>query len=163
MRTIALTRGYVAQVSDKDYTRVNRFKWGVSIPARRADGVVYVYAVRHLPIENGTRKSCKMHRFILGVSDPSIKVDHEDHNGLNNQRRNLRKATDEQNQRNVGVKSNNTSGFKGVRWNQGKWQVSIRAKSTRIHIGVFSDLIEAAKAYDAAAIKYHGKFAYTNF
>ena len=116
------------------------------------------------PRKKAKQTSLLMHRFILGLNDPEIEIDHEDRNGLNNQRYNLRKAEDK-NQQNVGLRKDNKSGFKGVTWSAaaGMWRARIRIETKEIHLGVFTDLIEAAKVYDAAAIKYHGKFAYTNF
>lgn len=40
-----------------------------------------------------------MHRWIMGVTDPEIEVDHRDNDGLNNQRYNLRPCTHLQNMR----------------------------------------------------------------
>ena len=152
MQEIKLTQGYVALVDDDDFARVSQHKWTALVCEK------VVYAMRRV-----SGKNIKMHRFILQLTDSRIKVDHKDRDGLNNQKGNLRKATVAQNQRNAGVRSDNSSGFKGVGWHKGKWYVRIHTDSKRLHVGIFSDLMEAAKAYDAAAVKYHGEFASTNF
>lgn len=59
----------------------------------------------------------------------------------------------------------NPSGFKGVCWiNQRKrWRSSIRVNAKQIHLGYFIEVKDAAKCYDAAARRYFGEFAHTNF
>jgi len=106
-----------------------------------------------------------MHRFILCIFDFKVKVDHRDHNGLNNQRCNLRQATNQQNSRHQRKTIRNTSGFKGVSWvkYKCKWSARIWTSDKRVFLGYFNDKVAAAKAYDRAAKKYHGKFALTNF
>jgi len=57
------------------------------------------------------------------------------------------------------------SKYKGVHWHKlhKKWAARITFERKQIHLGYFLSEIEAAKAYDRAAIKYHGEFAYLNF
>ncbi|MHC4483546.1 MAG: AP2 domain-containing protein, partial [Planctomycetota bacterium] len=78
----------------------------------------------------------------------------------------LRPATHLQNSWNR-RKQRQTSGsiYKGLVWDKrlNKWQVRIWVNRKRIYIGSFEDQIEAAKAYDKAAIKYYGEFANLNF
>ena len=58
-----------------------------------------------------------------------------------------------------------TSRFVGVCWDKQikKWKANIKHKQKKIHLGVFCDEIEAAKAYDKAALKYHKDKAKFNF
>jgi hypothetical protein len=60
--------------------------------------------------------------------------------------------------------SNNTTGYKGVVILKGKYiRAQIQVRGKRIHLGIFSDKISAAKSYDKAAKKYFGEFAGLNF
>lgn len=117
-------------------------------------GSKYAFAYRYY-------KSFNLARLLLGVSDPKVFVDHIDGNRLNNTRSNLRLASNAQNQCNVGLQINNTSGFKGVSWaaNKNKWVARISVAGRRIHLGHFSCKVEAARAFNSAAEKYHGEFA----
>lgn len=93
-----------------------------------------------------------------------IEVDHKSLNNKDNKWSNLREATKSLNCMNRRRKSNNTSGFKGVHLlPSGKWCSRISVAGDRIELGSFTSKIDAAKAYDAAAIKHHGEFARLNF
>ena len=94
-------------------------------------------------------------------------VDHIDRNGLNNRRTNLRVCTRTENNRNS-MRSKNKSGFKGVSFDRRKKKfrarihVAHKVGYKEIFIGYFQTAIEAAKAFNEAALKYHGSFAYLN-
>jgi len=152
-RLIPLTRGQFAIVDAEDYPRLGRFIWFVEGRPNN------YYAVRK---ENG--KSIKMHRQILNAPDHLV-VDHIDHNGLNNRKINLRLCTFAENCRNLRSSRHKTSRYKGVCWNKRnkKWAAAIKCNNKTYHLGYFKDEIEAAKAYDGAAKKYHGRFASCNF
>jgi hypothetical protein len=64
----------------------------------------------------------------------------------------------------INSKITNTSGFKGVIWHKQskKWYARITLNYKRIDLGLFKDKIQAAIAYNEAAIKYHGEFARLN-
>jgi hypothetical protein len=162
MREICLTQGKVALVDDCDYDELNKFKWcAVKIGNSRT-----FYACRGITID-GKQKLVSMHRVILGLAkgDGNV-VDHSDHDGLNNQRENLRVCTNIENIRNQPKQTRPTSSqYKGVTWTEArrKWVARIRNSGTRIYLGGFTSEIEAAQTYDAAAIKYHGEFACLNF
>jgi hypothetical protein len=51
------------------------------------------YAMAHTKWKDGKRRTIKMHRLIMGLTDPEFEVDHEDRNGLNNQKYNLQVVT----------------------------------------------------------------------
>jgi hypothetical protein len=154
VRTIELTQGQVALVDDEDYD------WLVAMGswyAHRSRNTFYAKRRSGQP-------KLRMHRVIMGVTDPATKVDHEDCNGLNNQRSNLRVATTVQNARNRGKTSANTSGYKGVTWvkNDRRWKAQIMVAGKQIFLGNYTDPASAAAAYDAASIKLHGEFAKPN-
>lgn len=90
--------------------------------------------------------------------------DHINRNRLDNRRCNLRPVTLSQNNCNRGIPSNNTSGYKGVWFDKcrGKWRGDIRVSGKKISLGYHDDPKEAVKAYNEAALKYHGEFAVLN-
>jgi hypothetical protein len=120
----------------------------------------------------GPRKNHKtlyLHRVILGrVLGRELErwelVDHVDRNGLNCKRENLRIATRKQNARNTGKSVKNTSGYKGVTWVSDikKWIAVISTDNKSQVVGYFTDIKEAARAWNNAALVHHGEFAYQN-
>ena len=164
MREIQLTQDYVALVSDKDYPRVAKFKWSVHITRNKNGSIKSIYATRGVWLK-GSCTARWLHRVIMQVDDPKVKVDHKNRNGLDCRRGNLRTATNSQNTSNTKLYSTSTSGFKGVAWSKQnkKWVAYIYVKYKRIHLGYFTSKTEAAKVRDLAAKQYHKQFAVLNF
>jgi hypothetical protein len=157
-RRIPLTQGKYAIIDPEDFERLNKHKWYA------ANGGHTFYALRHKRI--GKKYiSLGMHRQILQPPG-HLFVDHINHNGLDNRKANLRLATCAQNTYNrKQFRKDKTSKYNGVSWREWskKWAVIICYKRKNIRIGYFKDEIQAAKAYDKAAKKYHGEFAMLNF
>lgn len=154
MKEIPLTQSKVALVDDEDYDWLSKYKWYAS---KTRSGNWYA-------CNKPKKANILMHRLILGTPT-NLDSDHIDNNGLNNQRANLRICTRSQNNMNRFHKKNSTSKYKGVTWhNQDKkWRTRIRIRGTDIYNSLFDSELEAAKAYDAAALKYFGEYARLNF
>ena len=107
------------------------------------------------------------HRVIWAIETgvwPS-EIDHIDGQKDNNVFSNLRIATRTENLRNTRSRSSSTSQYLGVCWDtrNRKWLAQIVVcKKTKL-LGRFISETDAAKAYDAAAVKYFGEFANPNF
>ena len=154
LSTTGIHKGkHFAQVDDEDFEYLNQFKW------HRQDNKTTYYARRTLWI-NGKTKTESLHRFIFNIKDPKIFVDHKDGNGLNCQRENMRICSCLENLRNK--KTFSKSGFKGVYVGQGRVRASIRIGDKTMYLGRFNTEIEAAIAYNEAAIIHHGEFAKLN-
>jgi len=155
---IKLTRGLYAIVDARDFIHLRNYKWYAKVSFGT------FYAVRSF-YENGRKKHISMHRQIM--NSPKGKcIDHENQNGLDNRRCNLREATKAQNNRNRRkVAGLGSSIYKGVMWykSRNKWCAEIKVDGRKIFLGYFENEIDAAKAYDAAARIYHGQFASLNF
>lgn len=157
MLRILLADEVFAKVDDADLMLVSGFPWRPLHPKPK-NPMVYAHAW------NG-QQSFYMHRLLLGVPS-GITVDHADGDGLNNQRYNLRKATEGQQQANRGRQRNNrTSQFKGVFWNEARqrWQATIHYDGRTQYIGRFATEEDAARAYDRRALAEFGSFARLNF
>lgn len=156
MRKIPLSQGKFALVDDDDYDFLIQWKW-YAHKERES-----YYAVRKSVRLNGKQKMIYMHHILLGTP-VGMKCDHQDRNSLNNQRRNLRIATNAQNLINRPSQSNNKLGIKGVYRVGNKFRASIIFKGKTIHLGAYSSLKEAGKAYDRKAKELFGDFAWLNF
>lgn len=155
---IVLHNGKEALIDLADFDRIAAFRWQFERRENRE------YARR--TIERGGKfKVVRMHRFVLGLTDPKVLVDHINGDGLDNRRSNLRTCTNEENLRNRGPTVRNTSGYKGVWFNRSanNWRAYIRVNGKAHHLGAFGTAREAADAYDTAAIGHHGQFARLNF
>lgn len=100
-----------------------------------------------------------------GVDPGEFEVDHKDGNPRNNRPGNLRLALHGRNQSNGGPYKSNKLGLRGVYWRASykKFVAVIQCDKKRIQLGCFSNAEDAARAYDAAAIKLFGEFAKPNF
>ena len=116
------------------------------------------YAIR---TAKETGKTIYMHREIMGITDSKVYVDHIDHDGLNNQKTNLRVSANRFNQYNVGKKTTSKQKYKNIRHLGGdRYQVRMRTpEGVRVQKNVRGEE-EAVKLYNELAIKYHGDFAY---
>lgn len=161
MKEIKLTKGQVALVDNDDFEWLNQWKWQAKTP-KNAN---CYYATRGVwNREKKRMEELSMHRMILNINNPKICCDHIDRNGLNNQRYNLRTANHSQNCANIAKRKNTTSKYLGVslRKATGRWRAEIRKNWKGIRLGEYVNEIDAAIAYNNAAIKLHGEFANLN-
>jgi phage-related protein len=99
--------------------------------------------------------------FATGCDPASYQIDHINGDGLDNRIANLRLASSSENQRNIGLRANNTSGFKGVHLHResGRWRAVIYINKRQVHLGAFPTPELAHMAYCKAAAELHGEFA----
>jgi hypothetical protein len=102
--------------------------------------------------------------FLPYSAEKNVFVAHNNHNGLDNRRANLRLATKSQINMIRKAPVNNTSGYKGVSYmaTKRKFRARIKVNGKEHHLGLFETAELAAIAYDEAAFKLHGEFAYLN-
>ncbi|MFH1371466.1 MAG: HNH endonuclease [Planctomycetota bacterium] len=157
-RKIYLDEGKWTILDPQDYYRYAGFKWCIG---GDKDNLYAVRGQLNGPVD---MKMVRLHRLIMDAPK-GLLVDHHNGDSLDNRRANLRLATNSQNQCNRRKRKNTTSRFRGVYFHKvhRKWAAQIVVEGKRIFLGYFDSEIEAAKARDRAAIKYHGEFARLNF
>jgi len=154
-RYIPLTQGQNAIVDAEDFEWLSQWNWY----AQWNPETNSFYARR------GFKPPIHMSHAILHCIGHKQPVDHENHDTLDNRKRNLRKCTYKKNAANRRMHINNVSGLKGVCWHKGhrKWSAQIMIHGKRKYLGFFQSAKEAAQAYDRAAREYFKEFAYVNF
>ena len=119
--------------------------------------------------KDGQHKKHEIHRLVARAfcrnDDEKKQVDHIDHNPLNNHYSNLRWTTGSENARNKQLTSNNTSGFKGVCFDNthNRWRAKYSINYQKKHIGYYRTKEEAGKAYDRAVLEVDPEHAVLNF
>lgn len=89
-------------------------------------------------------KSVLLHRWIMGITDSSVTVDHIDGNSFNNTRRNLRPA-DRETQMANSVKTGNPYGRGVSKTRNGRFRVTARVRGKQYSLGAYSTPEEAAE------------------
>lgn len=158
MRTIPLTKGFEALVDDADYAELRAYKWFTIMGTTK---IPMPKAIRHIPGSNNGHLLMAHHLMEPGAG---MRVKFLDGNTLNHQRFNLLICTPAEIQlgkRGRGGKSR----FKGVWWKTdvNKWVAEIRVNGQAYKLGSYPTELAAARAYDQAAIEFHGQFARLNF
>jgi len=153
MKLIPLTKGKFAKVDDEDFECLSQYRWFYHHTG---------YAGRNIRID-GEHRTITMHRVIVRTP-PGMDTDHINGDKLDNRRENLRICSHTENVRNQPVRSNNTSGYKGVSFysRSRKWRANIYVGHMQRNLGYFVTPEEAAQAYDKAARILFGEFARLN-
>jgi hypothetical protein len=143
-----------ALVDDEDYELAASIAWCPLVTEHTA----YAHAWHH-------GAHVYLHRLLLNAP-ADLQVDHINHNGLDNQRSNLRLATASQNQANKlpRLDADLTSKYKGV-WfdhDRKRWASMITVEGRRTVLGRYDSEEMAAAAYDHAARAAWGEFAVLN-
>lgn len=153
---VPLTQGKVALIDGEDVERVLKYQWhachrppnwyAATSAERRRGRVIY------------------LHRLIANARNGEH-VDHINGDGLDCRRQNLRLCTNAQNRRNMRI-NRGASRYKGVakstKNGSRQWEAYIWHNNKKVGLGWYRNEDEAARAYNAAALKYHAEFARLN-
>jgi len=160
MKEIQLSRGKIALVDDSDFDFLNQYQWSYT-----KNGTGEYAKMCAWDSEHKKHINVYMHKLILNTPK-GMCVDHIDHNGLNNQRSNLRVCTYSANQRN---RINNGKKKKTSKY----WGVSVRPdglitaycheRGKTRSLGCFKTEEDAARARDNAVAKFASEYAVFNF
>jgi len=152
---IELTNYGKALVDDSDVERVGGGWFSWRDPKKQTS-----YVTRNVKLPDGSLGREYLHRVVLGLGyeDPR-QADHENGNGQDCRKRNLRIATYSENNRNRKVHRDNFLGVKGIRkLSCGSFQSRIALDKVQVGLGTYWSLEEAMFAYNYASTKVHGEF-----
>lgn len=150
---------HVVVVDDEDVDFCQSLNLEIVNKTRHKKKKLYaVHRVRY----NGKTARFSLHRLLMKVVDKNVLVDHRNGDSLDCRKSNLRIATHQQNVASAAPAAGKTSKYKGVHFSTrlGKWVACISFNRNRQYLGSFSSELEAAKAYQEQAKKYHGEYAW---
>lgn len=156
MKIIKTSNGFDMKLDDDDYEWAKKYTWYFHNTFTQ---------VRNSKIRRNKRVTTRLiHRFVLRARKGTM-VDHINGDVLDNQKRNLRFVTPQQNSTNRRCIAE--SGYKGVHYidrPNGKRQIraTIGINGKYVYLGVFKCEFAAAVAYNRASIKYHGEYGRRN-
>lgn len=119
MKKLYLTDGMEVLLDDEDYEVISKMPgW-------------YIHKSQNLNSRTNYAQHDnygKLHRYILGITDPKVIIDHIDRNGLNCQKNNLRITNNSINKRNSDTLPKNVFHFNGLSYEKGIGNRSGRIK-----------------------------------
>jgi len=124
----------------------------------------------HIADEDGKQRNKKIHRLVAQAFIPNPNpekkgiVDHIDHNTSNNKVENLRWASTSENSINQSLRSDNTSGHRGIFFcnQKQKWKITYEFEKKSYHGGFYDTIEEAIANYkDPSMLKDGEKLDYT--
>ena len=158
--------------ASRSYTKTGKLrkssgKWRLFHPTPNLKYAV-AYSGPHIDRSNG-RSQVFVHRLIMG-SPEGLHIDHINGNALDNRKQNLRVCTASQNAMNKKLRSDSTTGYKGVyKVKDPRYKKKYKAMGAipgtsgkKKSIGYFTTAEKAAQAYNDYVIKEFGEFAYLN-
>lgn len=154
MNEITISDGSIVTVDSEDFEILSQWKWSAN-----GNG----YAVRNERYEPKKYRKQYMHRVIMNASSGEI-VDHINGNTLDNRKENLRICDIRGNAQNSRGKKRMYSQYKGVTYckKRQKWVAQITVDTKNRSLGGFTEELEAALAYNKAAIEHYGEYARIN-
>jgi hypothetical protein len=150
LKRVPLTKGKEAVIDAEDFDLVSQFSWHCSTNG-------YACA-REKGRRQDPRKQVWMHRLIAQTPEDMF-TDHANGDKLDNRKTNLRLCDKQQNAANSKLRSDNTTGYKGVVKVKSGWRAEIWLNGKHQHIGIYNSIKEAATAYMEAANKHFGEYA----
>jgi len=157
VKFIALTRNKIAIVDADDYEYLNKWVWFALVTR---NGISY--AARKEKKQEGGQTTVLMHNQIL-KREVDLTVDHKNLDTLDNRKSNLRRCTVSQNAHNYSKSSANSSGFRGVYFNQqkGMWVSRIQVNGKSKYLGAYGTAEEASEVYITASKEIAGEFTWS--
>jgi hypothetical protein len=143
-------KGYKFLFDLEDYEKIKNYCW-------------YMHFENDYVSAYSREKDVLFHNLVMSVPKGFV-VDHKFHNNFDNRKENLRIATNYQNAQNTKKVKPHSSKYKGVYFDkhENEWRADIYVMGKHICLGYFDNEEDAATAYNDAAIKYFGEFAYLN-
>lgn len=158
---VQLTKGYFAVISAVDGAAVGRHFWH----ARIVEGST-PYAARASKRSDGRVTTQSLHRFVGDLMGLALnaEVDHENGNGIDCRRSNLRDASHGENVHNSRTFRSNTTGIKGVSRHRTRpdsrerYVARVMLDGRSRYLGTFDTIAMAAAAVRSARPALHGAF-----
>jgi hypothetical protein len=133
----------LCKIDDENVGKLSKLQW---CPAFAPTTKTY-YVVAHEKSNRGYR-IVKLHRFLLGLTDPTVHVDHINCDTLDNRRANLRIASVRMNNLNQRRNIGRFPCVRRRRRNSGSyyWSAQLQFEKKFLHLGTFRDQRSAVSA-----------------
>ena len=159
------------QVSEKHFEELSKYTWMIDANGYAITSIYVMSRKESRETGLARKKSIKMHRLVYELEN-GVKlntdqhIDHVNQDKIDNTIENLRVSElgSGINQINVGLRADNTSGYKGVIYREktGKWEAKISYKEKRIWLGAYKNKEMAAIKYNEKALELFGDACYLN-
>jgi len=156
---------YNVLIDLEDLTKIDKIGYKIHVGWHRSAFGFYAEIMQYLGMINGKPKykTLVLHRLIMDEHNANNKIDHIDHNPLNNKKNNLRVTTQKENLKHrSGLNKNNKSGYRNVSWcNESQdWIVQLQDQNGKNHKWKhFEDVHEAGKFAKKMREEWYGEFA----